>query len=403
MSQVQQFQRQRWLCLIAVLLICVCAGFGYAWSVLQTPITAVHRWPAGQVSLAYPVTVLCSSMAPLFFGGLIRRIGTRLCVVVGAVLFGGGLFLTGTMTQLWQLFLFYGVCAGLGCGFIYPSMMAYAVRIFPDRAGLASGLGTAAFGSGAILWAPIAVALTEGFSLAFAFRALGILFLAVILAGSLLLREPPEGLSAALCPAAGPAEAEEGGLRRGEMVRTGAFYLTVAAFTCGLIAGVIVISQASPILQQSLAYTPERAAVFVSVFAACNMAGRFLWGGLSDRIGLGATMAAVFVLCAASMLLLALAGGQAALVLAGMGLAASCYGGFASVLTPLTARLFGGRYLTENYGVMYIVFGIASLIGPILAVRSSGFGSYTPAFLISAALSLAGLVLSRRSLKTVKR
>ncbi|MDY3615039.1 MAG: hypothetical protein SO079_01090 [Intestinimonas butyriciproducens] len=80
---------------------------------------AAHGWPEGQVSLAYTVTVVCSTMAPLFFGGLIRRISTRMCIALGAVLFGGGLFLTGAMTQLWQLFLFYGILSGLGCGFIY--------------------------------------------------------------------------------------------------------------------------------------------------------------------------------------------------------------------------------------------------------------------------------------------
>ena len=80
-----------------------------------------------------------------------------------------------------------------------------------------------------------------------------------------------------------------------------------------------------------------------------------------------------------------------------MGLAASCYGGFASVLTPLTAQMFGPRYITENYGVMYIVFGLASLIGPALAgrFRAAAGGSYAGAFLTAAALAGVGLVCSR--------
>ena len=394
MSRAQAFQKRRWICLAAALVICVCAGFGYAWSVLQNPIVAAHGWPEGQVSLAYTVTVVCSTMAPLFFGGLIRRISTRMCIALGAVLFGGGLFLTGAMTQLWQLFLFYGILSGLGCGFIYPSMMAYVVRLFPD---LASGLGTAAYGSGAILWAPTSAVLMNTFSLAWAFRILGILFLAVILAASLLLAEPPEGLREALCPSSErTASPEEGGLCRKQMVRTPAFYLIAATFTCGLIAGVIVISQASPILQATLSYRAERAAVFVSVFAACNMAGRFVWGSLSDKVGIRNTMAAVFVLCIASMLLLTV-GEQDVLILAAMGLAASCYGGFASVLTPLTAQTFGPKYITENYGVMYVVFGLASLIGPSLATtfKTVGNGSYTGAYLSAAALAAVGLALSR--------
>ena len=397
------FVRRRWACQIAAMVICVCAGFGYAWSVLQNPIVTRFGWADSGVALAYTITVLCSTMAPLLFGALIRRLSTRLCVVVGAVLFGGGLLLTGLMSQLWQLYLFYGVISGLGVGFIYPSMMAYVVRLFPDRSGLASGMGTAAYGSGAILWAPTAAALMEGVGMDRAFQVLGILFAVVVLAGSLLLRDPPEGFQEAMAPATGGVRGGSSDLNRGQMVRTGAFWMMVIVFTCGLVAGVIVISQASPILQQSLGYSAGQAALFVSVFSACNMAGRFLWGSLSDKLGLKNTAGVVFLLCILSMALLAVVG-QEILVLVLMGLAASCYGGLASILTPLTARMFGARYITENYGVMYVVFGLASLIGPSLATtfKTMGGGSYTGAYVTAAVLAVVGLVLSR-FLKPVSR
>ena len=392
------FQKTRWSCLIASLIICVCAGFGYAWSVLQTPIVEAFGWQDSSVSLAYTITVLCSTMAPLLFAPVIRQLGTRRCIMLGAVLFGGGLICTGAMMDsLWQLYFFYGILSGLGVGFIYPSMMAYVVRLFPERPGMASGLGTAAYGSGAMLWAPIATALTGSFTLNGALRILGIAFLVVVLAGSLLLREPPEGFQEAMCHRqAGAASGSGGDLRRGQMVRTGTFYLMVVVFTCGLVAGVIVISQASPILQQAYGFTAASAALFVSVFSACNMAGRFLWGSLSDKLGIPATTAAVFALCILSMLVLAFAG-SAVVAVCAMALAASCYGGFASVLTPLTSRMFGPRYITENYGVMYVVFGLASLIGPMMAVqfKNAAGGSYSGAFLTAAVLAAVGLVLSR--------
>ena len=85
------FQKTRWSCLIASLIICVCAGFGYAWSVLQTPIVEAFGWQDSSVSLAYTITVLCSTMAPLLFAPAIRQLGTRRCIMLGAVLFGGGL------------------------------------------------------------------------------------------------------------------------------------------------------------------------------------------------------------------------------------------------------------------------------------------------------------------------
>lgn len=84
------------------------------------------------------------------------------------------------------------------------------------------------------------------------------------------------------------------------------------------------------------------------------------------------------------------------IIIVAMGLAASCYGGFASILTPMTAKVFGHRYVTENYGVMYVVFGIASFIGPTLAVqfKIASKGSYTGAFITAAVISILGLILS---------
>ena len=395
-ASVRAFADRRWLCLISAMVICVCAGFGYAWSVLQTPIIARFGWADSGVALAYTITVVCSTMAPLLFGGLIRRMSSRLCVAVGAVLFGAGLFAAGLMSQLWQLYLFYGVISGLGVGFIYPSMMAYVVRLFPEKSGMASGLGTAAYGSGAILWAPVAAALIRSVNLRGTFCILGGAFLVLILLGSTLLVEPPQDLREALCPVSGNAPVQTEGLRRGQMVKTAAFYGMVVIFTCGLVAGVIVISQASPILQNAYGFTSATAAVFVSVFAACNMAGRFLWGSLSDRLGLRRVITAVSAVCILAMLLLTLCHATVPAVIA-MGVAASCYGGFASVLTPLTAQVFGSKYITENYGVMYVVFGLASLIGPSLATtfKTAGGGSYTGAYVTAAALAVIGLALSR--------
>lgn len=394
MEQYSLFLKQRWRSMAACLIICVCAGFGYAWSVLQTPLIDAHSWPDSQVSLTYTITVLCSTMAPLLFGPLIRKLGTRRCVVLGALLFGIGLIACGWLSSVWQLYLFYGVLSGLGTGFIYPAMMAYVVRLFPERSGMASGLGTAAYGSGAILWAPIAAALIGRASLRGMFCILGGAFLVVILAGSFFLVEPPEGLREALCPAPDGSASAAWGLRRGEMVRTPAFAAMVAIFTCGLVAGVIVISQASPILQSRCGFAAGTAAVFVSVFAACNMAGRFLWGSLSDRLGLRRVVTAVSAVCIASMLALVLCRSAIPAVIA-MCVAASCYGGFASVLTPMTAQVFGARHITENYGVMYIVFGLASLVGPMLAVRLRGNdGAYTWAFAAAALLAAVGLALN---------
>ena len=86
-------EQRRTLSMAAALLICLCAGFGYAWSVIQTPIMEQHGWSGAQVSAAYPLTVLCSTMSPLLCGAVIRKLGVRRCTIVGALLFGAGLIL----------------------------------------------------------------------------------------------------------------------------------------------------------------------------------------------------------------------------------------------------------------------------------------------------------------------
>ena len=74
MGMYEHFKSQRWICFIAALIVCVCAGFGYSWSVLQGPIAQKFGWNEGAVSLTFTITVICSTMSPLFFGSVIQKI-----------------------------------------------------------------------------------------------------------------------------------------------------------------------------------------------------------------------------------------------------------------------------------------------------------------------------------------
>lgn len=73
---------------------------------------------------------------------------------------------------------------------------------------------------------------------------------------------------------------------------------------------------------------------------------------------------------------------------------ALCYGGFGSTITPITADLFGSKHVTENYGVMYLSFGFAGLVGPQLAVNFSSGGDYTTAYLVAAVISVVALIMA---------
>lgn len=380
--------------MVVTMLICICAGFGYAWSVFQNPLIKSHGWTDSLVSLTFTINVVSSTLTSLFLGSLIKKAGIRKSVLGGAVLFGVGMFLSGIITgDVWELYVFYGFMTGVGVGLIYPPLMSYVVRLFPDKTGLASGLGTAAYGSGAIIWAPVATSIINGADVGMAFRVFGIGFFVLIAAGSFVLKEPPQNFMETKGNTGSKVQA--GGLTRLQMVKTPAFYLMLAVFSFALVSGIMVISQASSILQLRCSFESTTAAVFVSVFSAANMAGRFIWGSLSDKIGNKKAVMGILAICVICMALMA-AFNQPVIVIILMALTASCYGGAAAIVTPMTAEVFGPEHITENYGVMYVVFGIAGLIGPLLAsaLKDAWVGGYTLSFVLAAVIAVVGLVIT---------
>jgi len=391
----ESFKRKRIIYLIASLIICLFAGIGYAWSVFQNPFIRHYGWNDSAVALTYTITVLCSTLTSLLLGSVIRKLGIQRSVLIGGIMLGLGLFLTGFMNHsIWELYLFYGFLTGVGTGLVYPQAMSYVVKLFPEKPGVASGLGTAAYGAGSMLWAPVVSALIHGLSLQMAFRIIGVIFLLVIAVGSFFMKNPPDEFRI-LMVGGDTATSVGNGMNRAQMVKTGMFYLLAAIFSLALIAGVIVISQASSILQSRTGIGETAAAVLVSVFAAANMAGRFIWGSISDKAGRSATLKYVLIVCTVSMALMALFT-HPVLSCIFMAITASCYGGTAALITPIVSDVYGPKYITENYGVMYMVFGIASLIGPLLATSLKDLGSapYTVAFIIAAILTAIGLILT---------
>lgn len=398
---LKDFEKKRWISFIAALFVSVCAGFGYAWSVFQTPIVESFGWDVADVSLTFTVTIVMSTMSPLFFGGFIKKLKTKHVILIGGIFVGTGLFFTSFITSVLTLYLAYGVLAGIGVGLIYPSLMSYSVMLFPDKKGLASGCMAAAYGSGAVIWAPVAANIIEKSTLGAAFRTLGLCFFIVIIIGSFFLKQIPEGFIEKIQTKVSESQVKSQSVTkkvedktRWQMTKTLTFYIMIVTFTFGTTSGLMVIGQASPILQSTLAFTSAKAAIFVGILSLFNTLGRLFWGTISDKLGRFNVMICLFIIAGISMLSLTMTV-TPVLVIVAMALVASCYGAFSTVIAPCTADMFGTKNLTENYGLMYIVFGFASILGPRIAVtcKEMSGGSYAIAFMVAASLSLIGLLL----------
>lgn len=405
-----EYSAKRWFQLAAALVVSLCAGIGYTWSVFQSSLIERFGWDIKVTSLIFTFQVAVSTTTPLFVGRFQSKLGTRNYLLLGAVVYGLSLVASGFSTQLWLFVLVFGVGAGLGIGMVYPCLMGYGVRIFPDKPGLASGLVAGSYGAGAVLWAPAAVALAKAYGIMNVYKILGVAFAAVMVALSFAVSEPPAGFAPAR--KAGPARrggASKGGAPNGgapdmdwrQMVRTGKFYLILAVFALGTASGLMIMGHASSMLRGTLGIAAAEAAVIVGLVSACNALGRVAWGAASDRLGRLPVVVALFVVVGLSMLALSAAGGAAfvaALLAVGF-----CYGGFAALIAPVAADSFGTKHVAVNYGYLFVAYGIGGVFGPqIAAFAKSASGGYKAAFVIVSLFSVLGIALSFLALRRAR-
>lgn len=403
------FAKKRWICLIAGVVIEFLNGIAYAWSVFQTPLVDKFGWSISQISMAYTLYFLVLMLMSLFCGAKLKKMfSIRTEVLIGAILYGGGILLMGFMRGgVWELYLFFGVIASVGTAMIYPVLISYALELFPERTGFAGGLMTAGYGLGAVVWAPFSVIVMERTgNVSTAFIMMGIMFLVGIVVLSRFLQAVPAGfrneiLSKRAAAASGEQNAKAKAPKMGlynvgkpQMIRLPVFYLAMISLLIGLACGSMIITQGSPILQLKFGMIPTVTAVIVSFLSITNTIGRLVWGGISDRIGKTRTLLMVQLFTAIFMALLFVVGEQGLFIAVLLG-TTFCYGGAACLVAPTTEELFGGEHISENYSVTYSAFGLSSLIGPVVIsnIRQST-GAYTMGFAVAAIMAVVGCVVT---------
>jgi len=375
------------------MLICLCGGIGYAWSVFQNPIAAKFGWNASDVSLTFTLSIITSTLTPMLTGKFTRKLKTKTIVLIGGVILGTTVFSTGYLSSLMQLYLVYGIGAGMGIGLIYPVLMAYSIKLFPDKSGLSAGLLAASYGSGAMIWAPLAANITQGHGVLTAFKVLGAIFFVAVCSLSFLVGDITKDDIQDAQKHAHPEAVSSASIDKTtrEMVRTPVFYVVLAMFVMGISSGIMLMGHASPILQSTLKLTPAKAAAIVGFLSLFNTCGRLFWGWALDRFGKYTVIFSLFILQGIAMVLLSTLSSYLpfVIVMLSVGL---CYGGFATIIAPVTADMFGMKNLSSNYGLMYIAYGIAGVVGPMMAskLKELNNGSYSQAFLVAAVLGAAG-------------
>lgn len=387
------FEQKRWRYMMGAMLLALCSGIGYTWSVFQKPLMENFDWGLKTISLTFTIQVMVSTIAPIFLGKYQKTLGVKNYIRVGLSVYILGLIATMFTPSISYLYMVYGIIVGVGIAMLYPCLITYSTSLFPERTGMASGMLACAYGSGAVLWAPIAMFFMKRYGVLSVFGILAAIFAIVMIPTSFLIKEVPEDFRHKM---------NEGQEKKHhlvtvdytwqEMLKTSRYYILVLALTLAATAGLMITGHASSMLQEMQQVTAEQAAFIVGLFSVFNALGRLFFGYISDRVGRYEIMLLLFVIIGGSMLLLTKSMGPMFIIML-MAISA-CYGGFTSMFSPICADNFGLKNLSVNYGFLYIAYGLAGIIGPQLAARVRVMsGGYNMAFLVVAGMSVVGFML----------
>ncbi|MFI2713463.1 OFA family MFS transporter [Micromonospora sp. NPDC018662] len=385
----------RWLIPPAALAIHLCIGQVYATSVYKNSLIAHFDTGQTAIGVIFSIAIVMLGLSAAVAGTWVEANGPRKAMFVSACFWAAG-FLVGALgiatSQLWLLYLGYGVLGGIGLGIGYISPVSTLIKWFPDRPGLATGLAIMGFGGGAMVASPLSRQLlsffdsgydpsnsgstASGSALVWLFVTLGVGYFVIMMFGVFNVRVPasdwrPAGFDPARV-AAKPL-VTTANVSAANAVRTRSFWLLWVVLFCNVTAGIGILEQASPMIQDffrdsgTSAVSVAAAGGFVGLLSLFNMAGRFVWSSASDVIGRKPIYVVYLGVGLVLYLLLALVGQSAtALFVLLACVILSFYGGGFATAPAYLRDLFGTFEVGAIHGRLLTAWSAAGVAGPLI-------------------------------------
>lgn len=360
-------------------------GTIYTWSLFNQPLVDKFHWGLGNVATTFSITSFFLAFATLFAGKLQERFGIRNLTLVSGVLVGLGLIASAHVQSLDMIYLLAGVVVGFAVGIAYISTLSNLIKWFPDNKGLISGISVGAFGSGSLLFKYVNAALISGAGVSAAFFYWGVIVMALIVLGSLLLKEPVQVNQTA------NHHVLSNDYTVRQMLASKEAYLLFVIFFAACMSGLYLIGIVKDMGVQLAGMDLATAANTVSAVAIFNTAGRIILGTLSDKVGrmrvISFTML-VTILAIAALSFLTL---SHTLFFICVGAVAFCFGGNITVFPAIVGDFFGLKNHSKNYGIIYQGFGLGALAGSFVA---NHFGGFHATFMVMGTLSVISLLIT---------
>ncbi|RDI98117.1 MFS transporter [Dyella solisilvae] len=445
----------RWLVPPAALAIHLSIGMAYGFSVFWLPMTKLVteadpaacaklgflaqlfatgcNWTVPAVNHIFETFIAMLGISAAIWGAWLERAGPRRAGFIAALCWGGGLVIGGigvSMHQLWLVYLGAGVLGGIGQGLGYISPVSTLIKWFPDRRGLATGFAIMGYGGGAMIGAPIAVALMQKFTtngvpgVSSTLVCMGLLYFVAMSAGAFGFRVPPTGWR----PLGWTPPSESSNklithrhVHLNQAWKTPQFWLIWTVLCVNVTAGIGVLSMASPMFQDVFggkllgldsavelsaaqkAAIVASAAGLVGLISLFNSLGRIFWASTSDFIGRKTTYFIFFALGIALYCSLPTLGhmGLAGAFVIAVCVILSMYGGGFSTVPAYLSDIFGTQMVGAIHGRLLTAWSVAGIVGPFLiaAVREAQLNAgvaknlvYDRTLYILAVLLLVGMI-----------
>jgi OFA family oxalate/formate antiporter-like MFS transporter len=414
---IQKVPGRAWVTVFAGTAINLCLGVLYAWSVwvkymkniqlAGQPIPQFPGWEYITASQAATPFSLCVIIFAIFMipGGRIQdKLGPKVGAITGGVCLAVGCIIAGMSKSYGGLVFGFGLLGGIGMGIGYAAPTPAALKWFgPHQRGLVAGLVVSGYGGAALYVSPLADYLIRHTGLTGSFIYLGLWFgLVTIIAGS-LLKWPDPGY----VPPAAPVSAAPGVARvtlvdwaPSEALKTWQVWALVLLFMGTTQSGLLIITFAAPILGKTakgIDFLVKNAWILPSFGGLVNACGRVGTGKYSDIIGRDNAYTLNCLVSAGCLLLLPfiIASGNVFLLFLAIGIAYWQYGGGLALMPSYTADFFGTKNLGVNYSIVFLGWGLGFFGSKLGGWIEDATGSLTWAFVISAGVLVAAVILSR--------
>ncbi len=346
------------------------------------------------------------------FGMLLPKVKMRTRAMIGSIALGAGYVLAGFMgpTSFPVLLIFIGILGGAGIGMAYVVPIAIGMAWFPDKKGLITGLAVAGFGFGAMLWVKLAGAwghLIETMGIGQVFIIYGIVFAVACLIGSVWMVKPPKGWKPQGWepPApAGDGQAAAGSVdyKLSQMLGKPQAYMIFLCFLFGAAAGLMSIGLMKLFPMEALEANGIEAAKASAIagtamavfFSLANGIGRIVWGAISDKLGYKLSVFIMLATQGVFVILFQWVAGQEYLLYVFATLIGFNFGGNFALFPVATADTFGKKFIAQNYGFIFLSYGVGGIFGPMMGGYLGKGGDFPMAFTICGGLCLIAAVIA---------